>query len=154
MDRQRIQTGPGHPVPTSVKVHRGLRPELFEEGHLLLAAIPPRLKVRAHSLVFLSAGTDAYAETQAAVGQHIQLRSLLGDQYGLARRQDNDRRHQFYLVRDCRHMGQQRQRLVHIATIGPEDLIRDAQMGVAQLISRLGKCPDRSQIALKLSYWK
>ena len=152
MDRQRIQTGPGHPVPTSVKFDRGLRPELFEEAHLLLAAIPPRLKVRTQGAVFLGAGTDTDAETQTPAGQHVQFRGLLGDQHGLARGQDNDRGHQFYLLRDGRHIGQQRQRLVHITTIGPENLIRDAQMRIAQLIRRLGKRPDRSQIALKLPH--
>ena len=103
-------------------------------------------------MIFISAGTDAYPETQAAAGQHVQLCGLLGDQHGLARGQDNDRGHQLDLLRDGRNIGQQRQRLMHIAAIGPENLIRDAQMGVAQLVGSLGKCPDRSQISLKLSH--
>ena len=77
-------------VVLAVEVDELFGPERAQQRDLLLDAAAAVVEVLAERLELDGVPADADAEPQAAAGEHVDLRRLLGDERGLALRQDDD----------------------------------------------------------------
>src|SRR3546814_20990008 len=90
LHRQRVQAGLVDPVPSAVERDQILRPERAAQSDLLLDPAAAGLEVLAERLVLDRVPAASDAEPETASRQDVHLGHLLGDQIGLALRQEYD----------------------------------------------------------------
>src|SRR5437588_6412307 len=167
LHRQRIDPCRLNVMPAAVEGHRVLREEGAQHGNLLLTALATIPEVLVQRLVFDRIPPDANAETEASPAQDVDLRRLLGDQDGLALRQDQDAGDKLQTLREAREVPKQHQRLMEEAAIGvraapvtvmrcvgPDDMIEGQQVRVAERLRRLRIVPDGERVRGDLRLWK
>jgi len=124
-------------VELAAKVDDLLGPQGAQDGHLLRGAPASILEGLVERLVLDRVPAHPDAEAQPATAQHVDLGRLLGDQYRLPLRQDQDAGGQDDPAGDGREVRHRRQRLVHDALvrvvgqrqvgmkprIGPQDVV-------------------------------
>ena len=90
LDRHRGQPRAVHDVEGSVERQRWRGPQPSEQLDLLVEAAPSLVEALSQRLVLDGVPADAHAEPEAALGEQIHLRRLLGGQRRLALREDDD----------------------------------------------------------------
>src|SRR5919202_1723059 len=165
--RQRIDARRLNVMPAAVEGHRFLREEGAQHGNLLLTALATIPEVFVQRLVFDRIPPDADAEAEPSPAQDVDLRRLLGDQDGLALREDQDAGDKLQTLREAREVPKQHQRLMEEAAIGvratpvtvmrgvgPDDMIEGQKVRVAERLRRLRIVPDRDRVCGDLRLWK
>src|SRR5262245_47105542 len=164
---QRINPGIVNDVVGGLVGDQRLRPELTQHRDLLFGPTSAHLKFLAEHVVLDVIPANPNAKTQTSATQHIDLRSLLGDQGGLALRQNEDARHQSKPRGDGsekaeEHHGLVKRMLIRVrprklrlpVRMRPEHVVVDDQIVIAEGFSGLGIILDRLYIVAKFSLGK
>ena len=117
------------------KVTVGFGPQPAEELDLLLTPDAAVGEVLAERLVLDGVPPDADAEAEPAFGEEVDLRRLLGDQGGLALREDDDPGHDLEL-REGGDEAEQHERLVErrVHVVGPRPSLVDRRVGAEHVV--------------------
>src|SRR5215510_15472891 len=105
-------------VLLSVERHQLTRPQRAHHLDLLFDSPATRGEIYAERLELHRVPADGNAEAESSTRKHIDRGGLLGDERGLALRQDDDARHQLDPARDRGEKSEEHERLVEGVTIG------------------------------------
>ena len=88
---------------------------------------------------------------EATRREDVDLCGLFGEEHRLAGREDDDRRNQLDRSRAAGDPREQSQRLVQVAGVLARDLVRDAQVGEAELLGPLREFANRAEVVAELT---
>ena len=109
-----------------------LGPQRLHEAHLLLGALAAGVEIHAEALELDLVPADADAEAElAALAQRVEARRLLGDQGGLALRQDDDAGRKAHLLGHAGQEGEQHEGIVIGGRRGADALAAVVDVGIA-----------------------
>ncbi len=149
---QGVDTGVVDGVPGALEADMRLGPQRLHQAHLLLRAFAAirKIFVEADELDLVPA--DADAEPEAAAAQDVERGGLLGDQHGLALRQDQDLGREADRLGAAGEVAEQHEGIVEqilrgvavlvlrpVGGVDPEHVVGQRQMVVAELLRRLGE---------------
>jgi hypothetical protein len=137
-------------------------PQPAHDLDLLRLACPAGLPVDAEGFVLDMVPATAYAQAQPPAAQEIHLGSLLGGDAGLPLRQDEDTAGEPDGPGRRGQEGERRERLMEriglviercpaVSRGGTEDMVGDLDIGVAEILGRLGPIADLRRIATDIA---
>src|SRR4029450_12964731 len=104
-------------VPLPLEMDYLLRPQRAQHGNLLLTPSPTVMEILAQGLVLDRIPANANPQPQSTTAEHIDLCGLLGNQGGLALRQDEDGSHQLQFLGNASKITHEGQGFVEIALV-------------------------------------
>ena len=128
---RRVDPDVAQPVPAALEGDEILAPEAAQDLHLLLHPPAPIAEVLVQGLELDRVPADADAEARAPAAEDVELGRLLGDQRGLALRQDEDRGGELDALGDRRQVGEEQERFMEHplprVELRPRGTARDAR---------------------------
>ena len=162
-----IEPHVAQPVPAALEGDKVLAPEAAKDLHLLFHPPPPVAEVLVQGLELDRVPADADAEAHAPATEDVELGRLLGDERGLALREDEDGGRELDALGDRREVGEEQERLVEhpVARIElrvrrpargarPEHVVDRGQVVEAEPLHRLDVVPDHGRIGPDLGLRK
>src|SRR4030095_4795780 len=112
---QGIQTSMADLMPLPFEMDYLLRPQRAQHGNLLLTPSPTVMEILPQGLVLDGIPADADPQPQPTTAEHVDFGCLLGNQSGLALRQDEDGCHQLQSLGNASEITHESQGFVEIA---------------------------------------
>jgi len=164
---RRVEPDITQTMPAALEGDEIFGPEPSQHIHLLFHAAPAVTEVLVQGLELDRVPADADAEPRPSPVEDIELGGLLGDERGLALREDEDRGRELDPLGDRREVGEEEERLmehpvprielrVRRAARGarPEHMVNRGQVVETEPLQRLDIVPDHGRIGPDLGLRK